>query len=89
MNKKEPDFNVDNQNLHFAGGELNKEFSLTFIQNLLDNFKDGAYHFLEAKRICNSNNRNLEIQTIKHEEHLPQRFDRLKDLFPFKQNDKG
>lgn len=68
MNKKELEFNIDKSNLESEQIEINNDFSNAFAEGLINQFQEGACHYLEAKRFCNSNDLKKEVELIANDE---------------------
>lgn len=66
--KKEPEFNVDKSELKKEQLKINCDFSNAFVEGLVNQFQEGACHYLEAKRFCSSNDLKKEVELIANDE---------------------
>lgn len=68
MNKKELVCNIDKPNLESEQVEINNDFSNAFVEGLINQFQEGACHYLEAKRFIDSNAPKKEVELITNDE---------------------
>lgn len=68
MDKKEPEFNIDKSNIENEQAKINNDFSNAFAEGLVNQFQEGACHYLEAKRFCSSNDLKKEVELISNDE---------------------
>ena len=68
MNKKEPEFNIDKSNIENEQAKINSDFSNAFSEGLVNKFQEGACHYLEARRFCESNDLKKEVELIANDE---------------------
>lgn len=68
MNEKEPEFNIDKSNIENEQAKINNDFSNAFAEGLINQFQEGACHYVEAKRFTNSNDPKKEVELIANDE---------------------
>lgn len=79
MDKKELEFNIDKSNLESEQIEINNDFSNAFAEGLINQFQEGACHYLEAKRFIDSNNLKKEVELVANDEKI--KLQRRQNLF--------
>ena len=68
MDKKESELNIDTSKLENEQVKINSDFSDAFVESLVNQFKEGACHYIEAKRFINSNDPKKEVELIANDE---------------------
>lgn len=68
--KKEPEFNIDKSELEKEQLKTNSDFSKSFVEGLITQFKEGACHYLEAKRFIDSKDVKKEVELIANDENI-------------------
>lgn len=66
--KKEPEFNVDKSELEKEQLKINCDFSNAFVEGLVNQFQEGACHYLEAKRFIDSKDLKKEVELLANDE---------------------
>ena len=70
MDKKEPEFNIDKSNIENEQVKINNDFSSAFAEGLVNQFQEGACHYLEAKRFIDSKDVKKEVELIANDENI-------------------
>lgn len=80
--KYETMFNIECSN-NSSNNNLNTSEAHSFIQSIIDNFKQGTYCLLEAMRIVNAKDKHKELDLILHDEEHSTSY-KINQLHPFK-----
>lgn len=75
--KKEPYFNVNTEKLNDISNVSNKDFSSSFAENIVENFQQGAYSILEAKRLVESKDIAKDLNLILNDEEPTNSYKRI------------